>query len=90
MVRTTSPPTQIIGKSKREISGLLSGLLRIGYGFALPEFGFFRGTTGELSGNIKYNQEERDGDRHAFSPLHDYLKLAEGAHADEIAKLTKA
>ena len=37
-----------------------------------------------------YNQEERDGDGHAFSPLHDYLKLAEGAHADEIAKLTKA
>ena len=27
---------------------------------------------------------------HAFSLLHDYLKLAEGAHADEIAKLTKA
>ena len=23
-------------------------------------------------------------------PVHDYLKLAEGAHADEIAKLTKA
>ena len=22
-------------------------------------------------------------------PVHDYLKLAEGAHADEIAKLTK-
>ena len=47
-------------------------------------------TTSELSGNIKYNQEERDGDGHAFSPLHYYLKLAEGAHADEIAKLTKA
>ena len=84
MVRTTSPPTQIIGKSKREISGLLSGLLRIGYGFALPEFGFFRCTTSELAGNIKYNQEERDGDGDgdAFSPLHDYLKLDEGAHAD--------
>ena len=64
--------------------------LRIGYGFALPEFGFFRCTTSELAGNIKYNQEERDGDGHAFSPLHDYLKLAEGAHAGEIAKLTKA
>ena len=42
------------------------------------------------AGNIKYNQEERDGDGHAFLPLHDYLKLAEGAHAGEIAKLTKA
>ncbi|MCH2266372.1 MAG: hypothetical protein MK515_07870 [SAR324 cluster bacterium] len=47
-------------------------------------------TTSELAGNIKYNQEERDGDGHAFLPLHDYLKLAEGAHAGEIAKLTKA
>ena len=64
--------------------------MRIGYGFALPEFGFFRGTTSELAGNIKYNQEERAGAGHAFSPLHDYLKLAEGAHADKIAKLTKA
>ena len=45
-------------------------------------------TTSELAGNIKYNQEERDGDGHAFLPLHDYLKLAEGAHTDEIAKLT--
>ena len=47
-------------------------------------------TTSELAGNIKYNQEERYGDGHAFLPLHDYLKLAEGAHAGEIAKLTKA
>ena len=42
----------------------------------------------ELAGGIKYNQEERAGAGHAFSPLHDYLKWAEGAHADEIAKLT--
>ena len=92
MVRTTSPPTQIIRKSKKGISGLLSRFLRIGYGFTLPEFGIFRGRTSELAGNIKYNQEERDGDGDgdAFSPLHDYLKLAEGAHAGEIAKLTKA
>ena len=47
-------------------------------------------TTSVLAGNIKYNQEERAGVGHAFSPLHDYLKLAEGAHADEIVKLTKA
>ena len=44
----------------------------------------------ELAGGVKYNQEERAGDGHAFSLLHDYLKLAEGAHADEITKLTKA
>ena len=47
-------------------------------------------TTNELAGGVKYNQEERAGAGHAFSLLHDYLKLAEGAHADEIAKLTKA
>ena len=47
-------------------------------------------STSELAGNIKYNQEERAGAGHAYSPLHDYLKLAEGAHAGEIAKLTKA
>ena len=47
-------------------------------------------TTCELAGNIKYNQKERTRAGHAFSLLHDYLKLAEGAHADEIAKLTKA
>jgi hypothetical protein len=47
-------------------------------------------TTNELAGGVKYNQEERSGDGHAFSLLHDYLKLAEGAHADEITKLTKA
>jgi len=46
--------------------------------------------TNELAGDVKYNQEERDRDGHAFSLLHDYLKLAEGAHADEITKLTKA
>ena len=46
--------------------------------------------TNELAGGVKYNQEERAGDGHAFSLLHDYLKLAEGAHADEITKLTKA
>ena len=45
-------------------------------------------TTSELAGNIKYNQEERAGAGHTFSLLHDYLKLAECAHADEIAKLT--
>ena len=43
-------------------------------------------TTSELAGNIKYNEEERAG--HGFSLLHDYLKLAESAHADEIAQLT--
>ena len=47
-------------------------------------------TTNELAGGVKYNQEERAGDGHIFSLLHDYLKLAEGAHADEITKLTKA
>ena len=31
-------------------------------------------TTSELARNIKYNQEERAGAGHAFSPLHDYLK----------------
>ena len=45
-------------------------------------------TTNELAGGIKYNQEERAGAGHAFALLHDYLKLAEGAHDDEIAKLT--
>ena len=45
-------------------------------------------TTGELGGNIKYNQEERAGAGHDFLLLQDYLKLAEGAHADEIAQLT--
>ena len=47
-------------------------------------------TTNELAGGVKYNQEERAGAGHAFSLLHDYLKLAEGAHDDEIAKLTIA
>ena len=47
-------------------------------------------TTNELAGGVKFNQEERAGDGNAFSLLHDYLKLAEGAHADEITKLTKA
>jgi hypothetical protein len=46
-------------------------------------------TTNELAGGIKYNQEERAGAGHAFALLHDYLKLAEGAHDDEIAKLSK-
>ena len=45
-------------------------------------------TTNEIADGVKYNQEERAGDGHIFSLLHDYLKLAEGAHADEIAKLT--
>jgi hypothetical protein len=43
-------------------------------------------TTSELAGGIKYNQEERAGAGHAFALLHDYLKLAEGAHDDEVAK----
>ena len=47
-------------------------------------------TTNELAGGVKYNQEEQAGYGHAFSLLHDYLKLAEGAYADEITKLTKA
>ena len=47
-------------------------------------------TTNELAGGVKYNQEERAGAGYAFLLLHDYLKLAEGAYADEIAKLTKA
>ena len=47
-------------------------------------------TTNELAGGIKYNQEERTGAGHAFSLLHDYLKKAEGAYADVIAKLSKA
>ena len=47
-------------------------------------------TTNELAGSVKYNQEERAGDGHAFPLLHDYIKLAKGTHADEIAKLTKA
>ena len=47
-------------------------------------------TTNELAGGIKYNQEERTGAGHAFSLLHDYLKMAEGAYADVIAKLSKA
>ena len=42
-------------------------------------------TTSELAGNIKYNLEKRVGDGHAFSQLHDYLKLAEDAHDVEIA-----
>jgi len=46
-------------------------------------------TTSELAGGIKYNQEERAGAGHAFALLHDYLKLAEGAYADEIAQLSK-
>ena len=47
-------------------------------------------TTNELAGGVKYNQEERAGDGHAFPLLLDYMKLAEGTHADEITKLTKA
>ena len=47
-------------------------------------------TTNELAGGVKYNQEEWARAGHAFSLLHAYLKLDEGAHADEIAKLTKA
>ena len=47
-------------------------------------------TTDELAGSVKYNQEERAGDGHTFPLLHDYIKLAKGTHADEIAKLTKA
>ena len=48
-------------------------------------------TTNELQqGGVKYNQQEWAGAGQAFSILHYYLKLAEGAHADEIAKLTKA
>ena len=47
-------------------------------------------TTNELAGGVKYNQEIRAGDEHAFPLLHDYIKLAKGTHADEIAKLTKA
>ena len=47
-------------------------------------------TTTELAGGVKYNQEERAGAGHDFPLLHDYLKLAEGAHADEITQLTKA
>ena len=46
--------------------------------------------TNELAGDVKYNQEERAGAGHAFSLLHDYLKLAEGAHDDEITQLAKA
>ena len=46
-------------------------------------------TTNELAGGIKYNQEERAGAGHAFALLHDYLKLAEGAYADENAQMTK-
>jgi len=41
--------------------------------------------TNELAGDVKYNQEERDRDGHAFSLLNDYLKLAEDAHDVEIA-----
>ena len=47
-------------------------------------------TTNELTGDVKYNQEERAGDGHAFPILHDYIKFAKGTHSDEIAKLTKA
>ena len=43
--------------------------------------------TNELAGGVKSNQEERAGDGYVFSLLHDYLKLAEGAYDDEIAKL---
>ena len=32
-------------------------------------------TTNELAGSVKYNQEERAEDRHAFPLLHDYIKL---------------
>ena len=42
-------------------------------------------TTNELAGGVKYNQEDRAGVGHAFSLLHDYLKLAEDAHDVEIA-----
>ena len=42
-------------------------------------------TANELAGDVKYNQEERDRDGHAFSLLNDYLKLAEDAHDVEIA-----
>ena len=44
--------------------------------------------TNELAGGVKYDQEERARDGHAFPLLHDYIKLAKGTHADEIAKLT--
>jgi hypothetical protein len=47
-------------------------------------------TTNELAVGVKYNHQEWAGERHAFLLLHDYLKLVEGAHVDEIAKLTKA
>ena len=47
-------------------------------------------TTNELAAGIKYNQKERTGAGHAFSLWHDYLKMAEGAYADVIAKLSKA
>ena len=47
-------------------------------------------TTNEIADGVKYNQEERAGAGRAFLLLRDYLKLAEGAHTDEIAKLTKA
>ena len=47
-------------------------------------------TTNELVGGVKYKEEERAWAGHNFSLLHDYLKLAEGANADEIIKLTKA
>ena len=46
--------------------------------------------TNELAGGVKYDQEERARDGHAFPLLHDYIILAKGIHADEIAKLTKA
>ena len=46
--------------------------------------------TNELAGGVKYDQEERARDGHVFPLLHDYIKLAKGIHADEIAKLTKA
>ena len=47
-------------------------------------------STNELAGGVKYNQQEWAGAGHAFSLLHDYLKMAEGAYADVIAKLSKA
>ena len=47
-------------------------------------------TTRELAGGVKMNQQEREGAGHALALLQDYLKLAEGAHDDEIAKLTIA
>ena len=47
-------------------------------------------TTNELTGVVKYNQEERTGDGHAFPLLHDYIKLAKGTNTDEIARLTRA